>query len=94
MPPSRRACGSCASSHVVSARRLGEPETNRALFDLLRRADLLDPDLAESLYAVAGFRNVLVHGYQEVDHAIVRDIVEHHLDDLLAFTSTIRGIGG
>ncbi len=80
-----------AASHIVSARRLGEPETNRALFDSLRRAGLVSEDLAKILYAMAGFRNVLVHGYQEVDLSIVRDILEHHLDDLLTYCRTMRG---
>lgn len=79
------------ASHIVSARRLGEPETNRALFDSLRRAGLIPEGLAETLYAMAGFRNVLVYGYQEVDLTIVRDILEHHLDDLLAYCRTVRG---
>ena len=81
-----------AAAHIVSARRLGEPETNRALFDLLRRADLIPAEVAEPLYAMAGFRNVLVHGYQEVDPAIVRDIVEHRLGDLLAFVEAVRRV--
>jgi uncharacterized protein YutE (UPF0331/DUF86 family) len=34
---------------------------------------------------MVGFRNVAVHGYQELDLAKVRYIVEHRLDDLLAF---------
>jgi len=78
------------ASHLVSARRLGEPETIRALFDLLRRAGIIDAQLAESLYAMAGFRNILVHGYQEVDIDIVRDILRHHLNDLLDFVRAIR----
>lgn len=78
------------ASHIVSANRLGEPETNRELFDYLQRNGFLDDELAETLYAMVGFRNVLVHGYQEVDWAIVRDILENHLDDLLAYVSTIR----
>lgn len=78
------------ASHIVSARRLGEPETNRALFDLLRREGLLAQDLSDALYAMAGFRNVLVHGYAEVDLRVVRDILENHLDDLLAFTEQVR----
>lgn len=78
------------ASHIVSARRLGEPETNRALFDLLRREGLVTEDLGNSLYAMAGFRNVLVHGYAEVDLHVVRDILENHLDDLLAFTEQMR----
>lgn len=79
-----------AASHVVSSERLGEPQTNRALFQSLERAGILMPDLARSLYAMAGFRNILVHGYQEVDPATVRDIVANHLDDLLAFAASIR----
>lgn len=78
------------ASHIVSARRLGEPETNRALFDLLRREGLVAQDLSNALYAMAGFRNVLVHGYAEVDLRVVRDILENHLDDLLVFTEQVR----
>jgi uncharacterized protein YutE (UPF0331/DUF86 family) len=40
---------------------------------------------------MTGFRDVLVRGYQAVDLAIVRDILEHRLDDLLGFAATIRG---
>lgn len=39
---------------------------------------------------MTGFRNVLVHGYQEVDLGVVRNVVEHHLDDLLTFARIIR----
>jgi uncharacterized protein YutE (UPF0331/DUF86 family) len=33
---------------------------------------------------MVGFRNVLVHGYQDVDKAVVRDVVENRLNDLTA----------
>ena len=35
-------------------------------------------------------RNVLVHGYDTVDIAVVRDVVEHRLDDLLRIVTMIR----
>ena len=78
------------ASHVVSDERLGEPTTNRELFALLQRAGILVENLAERLQAMAGFRNVLVHGYDSVDLRIVRDVVENRLDDLLAFVQAIR----
>jgi len=78
------------AAHIVSSRRLGEPETNRELFDLLRRAGLVPDPLAEKLYGMAGFRNILVHGYRDVDLGIVRDVLEHHLGDLVEFVSLIR----
>ena len=49
------------ASHIVSDERLGEPRTNRELFDLLARAGWLDDELAETLRRMVGFRNVLVH---------------------------------
>jgi uncharacterized protein YutE (UPF0331/DUF86 family) len=78
------------ASHIVSDQRLGEPETNRELFDLLVRGDRLPETLASSLRDMAGFRNVLVHGYQDVDLDIVEDVLAHHLNDLLAFVATVR----
>ena len=80
-----------AASHLVSDERLGEPETNRELFDLLARAGRVRADLASRLRNMAGFRNVIVHGYQDVDLGVVEDVLRHHLDDLLEFVAAIRG---
>lgn len=78
--------------HIVSDERLGEPATNRELFDLLARAGYVSHTLAEPLRDMAGFRNVLVHGYDRVNLDIVRDIVETHLDDLLRYVEAIRAV--
>lgn len=67
------------ASHVASDDRLGEPETNRLLFDLLARAGWLSPALTDTMHRMAGFRNIVVHGYQSVDRAILADIVVHRL---------------
>lgn len=77
------------ASHIVSDESLGEPQTNRHLFDLLARAGWLDDGLAAQLSRMAGFRNVLVHGYDDVDLAVVEDIVRHRLDDLLQFVAVV-----
>jgi len=78
------------ASHIVSDRRLGEPRTNRELFDLLARDRWLEPALADSLRRMVGFRNVLVHGYDDVDLRVVDDVLRHHLDDLLALVRAVR----
>ena len=78
------------ASHIVSDEALGEPVTNRQLFDLLARAEWLDAALATRLSRMAGFRNVLVHGYDDVDLAVVEDIVRHRLDDLLEFIAAVN----
>ena len=79
-----------AASHIVSDRRLGEARTNRELFDLLARDGWISESLAASLRRMVGFRNVLVHGYDDVDLRVVEDVVSHHLDDLLALVVAIR----
>jgi uncharacterized protein YutE (UPF0331/DUF86 family) len=79
-----------AASHIVSDERLGEPRTNRELFTLLGRSGILSLPLVETLEEMAGFRNVVVHGYQDVNLAVVGDVLEHRLDDLLAFSAAIR----
>jgi uncharacterized protein YutE (UPF0331/DUF86 family) len=78
------------ASHVVSDRRLGEPESNQQLFSLLASDGWVTPDQVAVLRAMAGFRNILVHGYAEVDLAVVRQVIEHHLDDLLRFVAGVR----
>jgi uncharacterized protein YutE (UPF0331/DUF86 family) len=78
------------ASHIVSDDRLGEPDSNRALFELLVRAGRVPADLAPMLSDMVGFRNILVHGYQGVEPAVVRDVVEHRLEDLLHFVTAIR----
>lgn len=78
------------ASHVASDERLGEPLTNRELFELLVRAGWLPSDQADPMRRMVGFRNVVVHGYTAVDPEILRDVVEHRLGDLEAFVLAMR----
>ncbi len=78
------------ASHIVSDQRLGEPESNRELFQKLADTGWVAPHLIEPLRDMAGFRNVVVHGYQRVNPAVVREVVQNHLDDLLSFGVGIR----
>ena len=78
------------AAHIVAGERLGEPRTNRQLFELLVRNHWLPEELAVPLHQMVGFRNIVVHGYEIVDPAIVQDITSHHLDELVSFVEAIR----
>lgn len=78
------------ASHVVSDDHLGEPRTNRELFDLLARAGWIPADEVAPLHAMVGFRNLLVHGYGAVRPEIVREIVEGRLGVLSRFVERVR----
>ena len=79
----QRACEQAidAAARVVSIRRLGVPADSAEAFTLLERAGALTPVTAARMRAMVGFRNVAVHQYQALDQAILRAVVEKHLDD-------------
>jgi uncharacterized protein YutE (UPF0331/DUF86 family) len=87
----QRACESSidAAMHLVRVRRLGVPQETREAFVMLEQAHLIEPQLADRLKKMVGFRNVAVHDYQTLNLEIVRRIVVNHLDDFLAFTQVL-----
>jgi uncharacterized protein YutE (UPF0331/DUF86 family) len=76
------------ASHIVSDERLGEPATNRELFDRLAAGGWISKELASKLGDMAGFRNV--HGYRDVDLDVVVDAAANRLEDLRAFVTAGR----
>lgn len=60
-----------AAQHVVASEGYRAPTDNADAMRLLARHDHLDHDLAERLAQAVGFRNILVHGYRDVDDRVV-----------------------
>ena len=77
------------AAHVVSSEGYGLPGTQAEAFTLLEKHGVVDPALAADLRRMAGFRNVVVHRYAEIDPVAVDRIVEKHLDDLRRFAVTV-----
>lgn len=77
-------------AHLISELGLRTPADYRSVFASLRPAGL-DAELAERLAAATGMRNILVHGYLDVDDEVVWDSLAH-LDDLRSFAATVRVI--
>lgn len=70
------------ANHWIADRGLQTPDTNRDTFTVLERAGELPPELAERLRGWAGFRNILVHEYLRIDHAIAHRAIRDELVDL------------
>jgi len=83
----QRAAEQCIdlANHVVRVKKLGIPKESKESFILLEKAKIIPPALARKLEAMVGFRNTLVHQYQELDIGIMKDVIENHLDDLFHF---------
>jgi uncharacterized protein YutE (UPF0331/DUF86 family) len=77
------------ASHVTAAQGSHAPETYRETFAELAALAVIDDRLAAKMQRAAGLRNILVHGYLEVDaqqlHATLREDVE----DLRAFVAAM-----
>lgn len=74
--------------HIAAEDAGRTPEDYGDAFVLLGELGVLDPDLARRLRAPAGMRNVLVHGYAELDEALVWAALED-LGDLDAFAQQV-----
>ena len=55
------------------------PKNSADSFVLLHAAGLIDHNMLQSLRAMVGFRNVIVHQYTELDINLMTDVIENHL---------------
>jgi len=72
-------------NHYIADAAMAAPETNQDTFTRLEGAGAIPPDLAARLRAWAGFRNILVHQYLDIDHGIAWNAIQNELGDLRAF---------
>lgn len=77
------------ANHTVKTRKLGLPKESKESFHLLAQNGIIPKKLATKLKNMVGFRNVLVHQYQELDLQLMKDVIENHLGDLIDFTNFI-----
>ena len=56
---------------------------------MLNEAGIIPDDFVQTLQAMAGFRNLLVHLYWEVDDEMIYDSLVTELDDFEAFIAHI-----
>lgn len=87
----QRACEAAIdlAMHIVSEERLGLPQTSRDAFDMLEEHQMIDESIAQRLKAMVGFRIIAVHDYQSLNLDIMKEMIEHHLDDFTEFTKYI-----
>jgi uncharacterized protein YutE (UPF0331/DUF86 family) len=80
------------AAHVIASREVPAPTTMAAAFEALQLLHILPSDLASSMKKAFGFRNIVVHNYQEIDWGIVFNLCHHQLDDFRAFAQAIMHV--
>ena len=84
----QRACEAALDMghHIIRRESLGLPQSSRDVFALLATAHWLEPELAESMKHIVGFRNIAFHEYQTLQLPITVKIIQSHLGEFLAFS--------
>ena len=77
------------ASHVSSAAGL-DPTTYGSSIDRLVEVNVLPAQFGERFRGVAGFRNVLVHGYLDVDLDLICRMLTESLDDFEEFAGHVE----
>ena len=78
--------------YIVSTQKLGVPQTKKEAFEILLKNKYINEDVYKKMKGMIGFRNIAVHGYQEIDEEILQDVIENHLNDLLDFARAMLNI--
>lgn len=81
------------AAHVIADRALELPTTAREHFEVLSRAGLLSPEVAASMGACAGLRNLIAHAYGSLDLGRLYDELPYGRDALMAFSAELTAPG-
>ncbi len=74
------------AAHLVRINKLGIPQENRDLFQMLEKKGMISSELNDKLQSMVGFRNLAVHDYQELNLDIVQSIIKKNLNDFKEFS--------
>lgn len=77
------------ATHLAASAGRDAPDYASAL-DVLGELGVLPAEFAARFRGVAGFRNVLVHGYLAVDHERVHQLLNSGLDDFVEFARHVE----
>lgn len=77
------------ANHVISASGFRRAETYGEMFQVLEEQEIIPPGLSEKLQDMAGFRNLLVHRYGDIDLDRLYVIMRDDTEDIKRFVSII-----
>ncbi|SHF62716.1 Uncharacterized conserved protein YutE, UPF0331/DUF86 family [Desulfacinum infernum DSM 9756] len=75
---------------IISRKKLRAPEDNKGVFIVLAEAGILSKGELKTWTAMAGMRNILVHGYDKIDDEQLYGVLRRRLDDFESFLKEIR----
>lgn len=76
-------------AHIISDSEWETPSTQAEIFEVLCVHKIITRSLARKMIQMTGFRNRIVHEYEETDFKIAYNIWKKHLNDIKRFCKSI-----
>lgn len=74
---------------IISAEEFEKPEDYRSIILILGKSGIIPNDFAEYFADIAGFRNILVHLYEDLDIEKLHNYLQNNLEDISEFAKII-----
>ncbi|HMA83771.1 MAG TPA: DUF86 domain-containing protein, partial [Candidatus Thermoplasmatota archaeon] len=78
------------SAMIVSSEKMGLPQNEETIFDLLKKQQVVSSTLSSKLKKMKGFRNLLIHRYEHIKDDLVYEFINNQIDDFYEFEKTIK----
>lgn len=75
--------------YIVSNKKLGLPSNSRDAFIILKDNNIISDDISLKLTRMVGFRNIIIHEYQQVEVKVIEYILDQGLNDFLDYSKAI-----
>ena len=72
-------------NHIIAEKGFETPEDNEDIIRILGDEKVVHSDLARRVKGIAGFRNILVHEYTDIDYGLLYNFLTYRLNDLREF---------
>lgn len=80
------------ATHVVSEEGWGVPGSLSEVFYKLEQHKIISTPLVEVMIPMAGFRNLVIHQYDEIDYKLVYQLYKNRLGDFESYLSAIQAV--
>ena len=77
-------------NYILASIGENQVENYTDILDKLGQQNILPSQFVAQIRGMAGFRNVLVHRYAEVDLRVVYDVLQNSLDDFVKYIGYIQ----
>lgn len=78
----------CAEA-VIAYKNLRKPTSYKEAFEILLEDKIIPAGLCEDLAKMVGFRNIITHGYADVDYRLLYKILMEDISDIEKFVNIV-----